>query len=195
MTTFEPAPKLAAPRRRNAEATRAQILAAAQLKFQQQGFEQSSLRDIASIAAVDVALVHRYFGGKAALFKEALKAAIQDAPAADWDKKTFAAYFANAMADADFTERSGASGFQFLLRAATSPATAPLLQTALEDKFLQPIRAWLGGRDAQARARLLTAMTIGFLGEGLIRGKPLAGTERDDFVRRATSLIEDLLRP
>lgn len=185
----------AQPRPRDAEATRAQILKAAQSRFQHQGFEQTTLRDIADDAAVDVALVHRYFGGKAELFKEALKRAIQDAPPATWDKRNFAARFAARMADADFTAPSETDGFQFLLRAATSATTAPLLQAALEDKFLRPIRDWLGGRDVHARARLLTAITIGFLAEGLIRGEPLRGKERAGFIRRATSLVDSVLAP
>ncbi len=35
--------------------------------------------------------------------------------------------------------------FQFLLRAATSPATAPLLNEAVQARFMGPIREWIGG--------------------------------------------------
>jgi hypothetical protein len=55
------------------------------------------------------------------------------------------------------------------------------------------IETWLGGRGAEARARLLTAITIGLLAEGLIRGEPLAGDARSPFIARATAMIEVLL--
>lgn len=186
-------PQRRTSRPRDGQATRAEILKAAQSLFQERGFDHVSLRDVAAASGVDVALVHRYFGGKAGLFTEALKASIQDGPVHNWDKARFAAQFAATMADGDFGAQAGAGGFQFLLRAATSPATAPLLGAALQEKFLQPISTWLAGRDADARARLLTAITIGFLAEGLIRGGPLAGDARRAFVARATAMIEILL--
>ena len=53
--------------------TREQILAAAREAFNERGFSGTSLRDIATRAGVDVALVSYYFGGKTALFGEAIE--------------------------------------------------------------------------------------------------------------------------
>ena len=83
--------------------------------------------------------------------------------------------------------------FQFLLRAATSPTTAPLLSVAIQERFLEPIREWLGGDDAQARARVLAAVFIGFLVERLIRGEALIGREREVFIAHAAAAFEGLL--
>ncbi|MGH7011897.1 MAG: TetR/AcrR family transcriptional regulator, partial [Caulobacteraceae bacterium] len=66
----------ARPRRRDAGATRAAILEAAQGRFARLGYEGAALRGIAAEAGVDVALIKRYFGGKAGLFTEALKASL-----------------------------------------------------------------------------------------------------------------------
>ena len=74
-----------------------------------------------------------------------------------------------------------------------SPTTAPLLSLALQERFLQPIRDWLGGEDAQPRARVLAATFIGFLVERLVRAEPLTGREREVFVDRATALFERLI--
>ena len=82
--------------------------------------------------------------------------------------------------------------FQFLLRAATSPTTAPLLNVLVQDRFLGPIRAWLGGVDADARARVFAASYIGFLVERLIRGEALAGREREVFIDRVTAIFASL---
>ena len=56
--------------------TRAAIVEAARVDFAEQGYDGTSLRGIARRAAVDAALVHHYFGGKAQLF-----AAVMDIPA------------------------------------------------------------------------------------------------------------------
>ena len=49
--------------------------------------------------------------------------------------------------------------FQFLLRAATSPTTAPMLNLAVQELFLAPIREWLGGADAEAGAVFTIAVS------------------------------------
>jgi AcrR family transcriptional regulator len=54
--------------------TRVEIIEAARELFAQEGYEQASLRGVASRAAVDPALVHHYFpGGKAELFGAATR--------------------------------------------------------------------------------------------------------------------------
>jgi AcrR family transcriptional regulator len=183
----------AAPRKRDAEATRAAILKAAQAQFTRLGYDHVALRDIASEAGADVALVKRYFGGKEGLFTEALKASFRPDRLKAWDKATFARGVATAMADNIHANEEGARSFQFLLRAATSPTTAPLLSLAMQERFLHPIREWLGGEDAQVRARVLAATFIGFLVERLVRDEPLKGRERDIFVDHATAVFEALI--
>ncbi|HSS87311.1 MAG TPA: TetR family transcriptional regulator, partial [Reyranella sp.] len=51
--------------------TRAAILKAAQELFSGQGYERTTVRDIAARAAIDPAMVMRYFGSKEALFARA----------------------------------------------------------------------------------------------------------------------------
>ena len=58
---------------------------------------------------------------------------------------------------------------------------------------MAPIRAWLGGEDADARTRLLAAVFIGFLVERLIRDEPLKGREREVFIDKATAMIASLV--
>jgi AcrR family transcriptional regulator len=178
-----------APRKRDAEATRAAILAAAKAQFGRLGYDRAVLRDIASEAGADVALIKRYFGGKEALFTEALKASFRPGFLQEWDRASFARDIAVMMAGAPADDTRGHS-FQFLLRAATSPTTAPLLNVAIQERFLAPIRDWLGGDDAPARARVLAATFIGFLVERLIRAEPLTGSEREVFIERATAMFE-----
>ena len=186
-------PPRVAPRRRDAEATRAAILEAAKRQFALQGYDRAALRDIAGEAGADVALIKRYFGGKEALFTEALKASFHPDRLRNWNRKTFAREIATQMADNAGADEERTHSFQFLLRAATSPTTAPLLNVAIQERFLAPIRDWLGGDEAPARARVLAAIFIGFLVERLIRGEPLAGREREVFIDNATAMFEALV--
>ena len=182
-----------APRKRDAQATRAAILDAAMNQFARLGYDRAALRDIAAEAGADVALIKRYFGGKEALFTDALRASIHADPLKAWTRATFAREVAAMMADRPPADEARTHSFQFLLRAATSPTTAPMLNVAVQERFLEPIRDWLGGSDAQARARVLAAAFIGFLVERLIRGEPLKGREREVFVAKAATMFETLL--
>lgn len=180
-------------RKRDAEATRAAILEAGKSQFARLGYDRAVLRDIAREAGVDVALVGRYFGGKEGLFLEALKGSFGPDGARDWNRATFPQEMAENLAGSPHEDEARTQRFQFLLRAATSPTTAPLLNVIVQDRFLQPIRDWLGGPDADARARVLAASYIGFLVERLIRGQALAGRERDIFIERATAIFASLV--
>ena len=183
----------APPRKRDAAATRARILAAAMDRFARLSYETASLREIAAEAGVDVALIGRYFGGKEGLFTEALKASIHPSRLTELDRETYVREVAKAMANGPRDGHADQHGFQFLLRAATSPATAPLLNLAVQERFLGPIRDWLGGEDAEPRARVLAGVIIGFLVERLIRGKALRGREREVFMERASAILTALV--
>jgi AcrR family transcriptional regulator len=62
---------MASPRTRNATQTRADILAAARVRFGSDGYERTTLRAVAADVGVDPALVIRYFGSKQDLFAAA----------------------------------------------------------------------------------------------------------------------------
>ena len=180
------------PRRRDAEATRAAILKAAKKQFARTGYD-CTLRDIAGEAGADVALVKRYFGGKEALFVEALKDSFQANEQLDWNRATFAGEMARMLAGSPHADEARTQRFQFLLRAATSPATAPFLNTLVQERLMAPIRNWMGGADAQARARVLAGVYIGFLVERLIRGEALQGREREVFIDRVSAIFTMLI--
>ena len=181
------------PRKRDAQATRARILEAAVAWFARGGYENVSLRDISAEAGVDVALISRYFGGKEGLFTEALKASIHADRLETWDRETLPVELAQSMAGGRHESEDAHQGFQFLLRAATSPSTAPLLNLAVQERYLAPIADWLGGEDAQPRARVLAAVVIGFLVERLIRGEALEGRDREVFLAQAERLFATLV--
>jgi AcrR family transcriptional regulator len=61
------------PSRRDADATRGALLAAARDRFARSGFAATTVREIATDAGVDPALIVRYFGGKRGLYDAAVQ--------------------------------------------------------------------------------------------------------------------------
>jgi AraC-like DNA-binding protein len=51
--------------------------------------------------------------------------------------------------------------FQFLLRASTSPIAAPIVSISLHSSFFAPLAVMVGGKEAPARAVLITAHVHG----------------------------------
>ena len=182
-------------RRRDAEATRHAILDAAKTHFARSGYEGTYLRDIAVEAGVDAALINRYFGGKESLFAEVLKRAIRSDRMLlfEGDRAAVGREIARAMTQSARRHEDRLHAFQFLLRAATSPTTAPMLNLAVQERFMGPIREWLGGKDAQVRSRLVSAIMIGLLVERLIRDEPLPESERDAFIERLAPILQGLV--
>ena len=180
-------------RKRDADATRAAILAAAKKHFARSGFDGAFLRDIAAEAGADAALINRYFGGKDGLFAAALKDSIAPDAISHWDRATFAAEIAKMMAGHAHQHVERTHAFEFLLQAATNPTTAPLLNQAVQERFMGPIREWIGGADVDARARIFASVFIGLLVERLIRDEPLAGREREIFIERTAALLQSLV--
>jgi AcrR family transcriptional regulator len=181
------------PRKRDAEATRAAILQAAKTHFARSGYNGAYLREIAADAGADAALINRYFGGKDGLFAAALKDSIAPDAISQWERATFAHEIARMMAGHAHQHVERTHTFEFLLQAATNPTTAPLLNVAVQERFMGPIRAWIGGKDVEARARLFASLFIGLLVERLIRDEPLEGAEREVFIERTAALFQSLV--
>jgi AcrR family transcriptional regulator len=182
-----------ATRKRDAEATQRAILDAAKVHFARSGYEGAFLRDIAAEAGADAALINRYFGGKEGLFAAALKDSIKPDAIQSWDRPHFGREIALMMAGSPHEHEDRTRAFQFLLRAATSPITQEMLNVAVQERFLGPIRDWLGGAKAPARARLVAAVFIGLLVERLVRDEPVPDAEREDFVKRLAPMLQALV--
>jgi AcrR family transcriptional regulator len=191
--TLERARKRVEPRKRDAEATRAAIVDAAKIHFARSGYEGAFLRDIAADAGADAALINRYFGGKEGLFGEALKQSIRPEGIAEWDRKNFGHDIAVMMAGSPHVHEDRTGAFQFLLRAATSPTTQPMLNEAVQQRFMGPIREWLGGDEAPVRARIVAAVFIGLLVERLVRDEPVPESEREAFIKRLAPMLQALV--
>jgi AcrR family transcriptional regulator len=77
----EPAPK----RVRDAAATKARLLNAAELEFAAHGYQGARLRNIAKGAGVQPALIHHYFDGKEGLYRSMLDAVLSESSSMSFD--------------------------------------------------------------------------------------------------------------
>jgi AcrR family transcriptional regulator len=150
--------------------TRQAIVEAARVDFADQGYDGTSLRGIARRAAVDPALVHHYFGGKAQLF-----AAVMDIPA---DPAALIGAVVAGPRDgvgealvrtflAEWDSEDGRQRFQALMRAAVThdEATRMLREFLTREVFGRVLRSLApeGERpaDLELRAGLAASQMVG----------------------------------
>ena len=154
--TAEPAERT---RKRDSAATRAAILQAARRRFASEPFEQVGVRNVASDAGVDAALIARYFGSKEDLFR----AVVDDCPQAGeaWagERSTFGR---RAVEKIVGKAHDGAfEGIFIALRSTASPRASEISRDAMKRHMLEPLAHWLGGEQPDVRARLLLAYFMG----------------------------------
>lgn len=156
-------------RRRNAATTARRLLEAARARFAREGFDRTSIRDIAGDAGVDQALVIRYFGSKEKLFAAACPA----------EPKTYGIF---AGPKDEVPERlldwltaieggSGDSQFVGLLQSGDDDAATRLLRARLE-RFTAQLAATMEGPTRELRADLITAWLLGIAVMSRIARRP-----------------------
>lgn len=146
-------------RRRNAVATKAKILAAAQQCFSQRGYTATGIRDVAAIAGVSYALIGRYYGSKAGLFE----AALNEFEAIDSIFDTERSQFGNHMTDLIISHLNEHVSLGMTIAAAEDPDAREIATRVLDLRLIQPLTAWLGPPEARDRAVALTMMGAGFI--------------------------------
>ena len=181
---------MATTRARNADATRADILAAARARFGAEGYERTTLRAVAADVGVDAALVIRYFGSKQDLFAAAAEytvdlpdlAALRPEEAAASLLSTFFAVW-----EEDTT-------FIALLRAAmTSAAAADTMRRVFATQVGPALAAATPDHPAQ-RAGLLGAFIIGLATTRYVLANPaVADLDHDALLSWAAPVIVQLL--
>lgn len=154
-------PEPAAPRTRNAVATRAAILEAARVRFCQEGYDGASLRDIAGAAGVDVALVSRYFGSKEELFNQVLSCESEKDELFQGERSDFGARVARMLVE-EPRDDAGMETLLMILRSTSATQAAPVIRACGYQNFYGPLEELVGGKDAPLRARLVGALITGF---------------------------------
>jgi len=179
--------------------SRAAILAAARALFAERGYRGATTRQIAQRAAVDVALIHHFFGTKAELFEAAVAfprigaeiAATLMAPDGEMDA---AERVARLYLDRLFVEEI--ETFSAMLRTVVgNPNDVPALRNTVH-AMLQGVASRLGdGVRSPLALELIGAQMIGVLVmRHLVRLEPIASTSTDELVRYLAPAFRALLQ-
>ncbi len=148
------------PRKRDAQATKARILEAAQSVFARTSYADAGIREIAARAGVSTTLLLQYFGSKAGLYEEALNLLV---PLGDV-LQTPRAQFGQALAEALL--HSGDQKIRPTLMiplAGGDSEAATIAARVMEERAIAPLAAWLGPPNARARALEIAAMATGLV--------------------------------
>lgn len=145
--------------RRDAAATKARILAAAQEAFATVGYAQAGIREIAAMAGTSSTLLIRYFGSKAKLFEVALAGAMQNETVLAAPRAGFGRFLVQTFTRRDIEILPPA----MIALAAADPKAAEIAARVTDELAITPMAEWLGGPDAHARATQIFMLATSFV--------------------------------
>jgi AcrR family transcriptional regulator len=189
-----PASRRVPGHRRDPDAHRAAILAAAGEVFAERGYSGATVRQIAARAGVTHGSVMRHFASKEKLFVAAVPGA-RDLPGvvADGERATLAARIAAAWVTR-MESAHGADQMTTLVRSAADRDTALRLYNAMTEGSVRAYRSVLAGPDADLRIELLAAHFVGVtFTRYVLRVGPLATLPADELIVRLTDTINHIL--
>ncbi|MGC9667389.1 TetR family transcriptional regulator [Planosporangium sp. 12N6] len=179
--------------------TREAILTAARQAFAERGYDKASIRQIATSAGVDPALVHHYFGAKEQLFLAAMEAPIDPARAIE-------------EVIAGGLDGVGERLVRMFLTVWDSPAGAPaaaLVRSAVSHdwsarmlrEFItsQILRRVVGGlhldpKEGPLRATLVASQLMGLImARYIVKVEPIASAPRETLVANIAPTIQRYL--
>ncbi|WP_164879941.1 TetR/AcrR family transcriptional regulator [Paenirhodobacter ferrireducens] len=161
---------------------RQRILDVAISRFSCQTFSEVSLRDIARDAQVDVAYVHRAFGSKVGLFRQALEAGFDfDAVFAEpVTREGVIRRLCEQMTARNPRTNGEAGPIDLVLRSCTNAETRDILRELSIARFHEPMIAKFGG-EMTMRVMLAISLLFGTVTQRNALGiEPLASTPDEE---------------
>jgi AcrR family transcriptional regulator len=148
---------------RDAARTRSALIDAARWLLTRKGYDQVGIREIASRAGVDSALVQRYFGSKKNLFEESVRGEFDVTPLlADTNSGPLAERLANILLQPT-KDRAEYDPALVILRSAANHEARKPIAVGLQREFLDHLARELGGDEgSNARAASALAVLVGF---------------------------------
>jgi AcrR family transcriptional regulator len=166
---------------RRSDATKAAILAAARDRFAAEGYERATIRAIAADAAIDPAMVMRYYGSKEKLFAAAAEFDLRLPDLTSLPRRSVGKALAKHLLERWESDDT----LKALLRAAvTNDAAAARMHTIFAEQ-LGPAIAALCDDSAAAwtRAGLVASQALGLaLCRYVLRLPPVVAMERDEVI-------------
>ncbi len=162
--------------------------------FADGGYDQTSLRDIASAAQVDPALIRHYFGSKADLFRATvgwpfdpaqLGRRIVDAGPGDLAEQLTRVFFEL------WEEPETRAPLLAILRgAATHDESAALVRQFIEQQLYPQIAAAIARADAELRVDLAMGQLLGIAYlRHILRIEPIASQSTEELIARAVPAV------
>ncbi len=179
--------KVRSGRRPGSPDTRAVVLAAAKSEFAVKGFDRTTIRGIASVAGVDAALVHHYFGSKDDLFLAAMQIPFDPREviprlAAD-SVDHLGEGLATLFLDVWEVEENRLPLLAMFRAAMSNEEAATLLRDGMARIVLGALSQLLDVPDAQLRAQLVASQLLGLaLARYVLALEPLASTPAADVI-------------
>ena len=176
---------------RDSAATKDSILKAAGILFTQKGYDGVGVREIASTANCNAALVNRYFGSKKELYAKVMEQSVGFDEIFNGPREEFGMRLATVML-AYVPE-----GFDPMLTSMRSTTSAEAMEIALQTKqtqYLSKITEWLGGINAQERASMIISITSGIYYMRSIMKDPNLNTNNSEtLTERLAKLIQKVV--
>jgi AcrR family transcriptional regulator len=175
------------------ETTRRAILDAARAIFANHGYEQTTIRAVASEAEIDPSMVMRYFGSKAGLFTAAASVSLEPP-----DLRSVPVRRRGELLVRHFIGRwectPSADTLVLLLRTAvTNDEVAKQVQTNFNRLIAEPVAA-LGDPDADRRSALIATQLLGLaVSRYILQHEPLASMPIDEIVADISPTIQRYL--
>jgi AcrR family transcriptional regulator len=178
-------------RRRDAAATRAALLAAAAELFAERGFDRTTVRDIATAAGVNQALVFRYFGSKDELFAAVMatrsRELLEESPPEHLVRNVLLRMFEEHPRPADHPLYAA-------LRSAGHDGAAAVIRQQLGVDYAGALCALTEAEDAELRADLVLAWLVGISAlRSLFRKEPLASADGEAAAALVLKAVHTLL--
>ncbi len=186
-------------RRPGNQDTRQSILDAARVMFAERGFDQASIRAIATEAKVDPALVHHYFGTKDKLFLASMNAPMNPAelvPKALAGPREEAGERLVRTVLGVWDSPAGSAAVALLRSAMSNEWTARLMREFVVTQVLRRAVAELGmeGEEAAMRAALVATQISGLaVVRYVLKVEPVAGADPEDLVRAVGPTVQRYL--
>lgn len=182
-------------RRRDAAATRSAILCAARTLFARDSYENVGIREIASLAGADAALVSRYFGSKEELFSEVLNSGKRGVDTLGSELEGLPERVADIMTDPE-DEGKSMEDILIILHSANSPVAGSMVRDSITDRFHGPFSEVIGGEHAMVRAQLFGALLLGISISQQISGDLAETPEiREKLKDRIADIIAKVISP
>jgi AcrR family transcriptional regulator len=185
-------------RRPGTSQTREVILAAAQRCFAEQGYAETTIRQIARTAEVDHTLVIHFFGSKEELFAATLRAnpPIGDltALAREGEPGGLGARLVRGYL-ARWEDPDSGPWIMAVVRAASaSPSASAVLASFITDEVMMPLARDMATDHAEIRANLAGAQLLGVAtARYILRTEPLASLSREAVVAFLAPIIQHSL--